>query len=487
MVVDPVRPAAGRRIAANSGYQLASFTARAMGMLGVVFIIARVGGPHQLGIFQFGLTFTGLFPFYWGLPVLIAREVARRPEEARIWAECSVIVTLAIGALCVALFAAGGWLVGASADTGQAIVLAGIGLVIDSVARVQFAVFWAWERMGLETAVTAIQETVLLVGAGVVAAAGGGVRGVLLVFIATRALGAMVAWGILSRRVGGAVIPRTSLAFARKILRQATPFAANDTLTLTYGRADAVMLGMIKGPAAVGLYQAATNLVLNFNVLARSVNHAVYPRMSRAWTDAREQVGRLRDGSLQALALIAIPVTVGSLLLAPEIIRFLYGKKFDQAILTYRLLVIAIPVRMLGNTLSLTLSAADRQTRRTVAVAVAAFCNVGLNLYFIPRWSYVGAATTTLITEGGLFVAYVVLVRQVVGPSRVLRAGVLPAVASLPMIVVALATIRTPMPAPVIAGAAAYGMGLLAIAAFKAGPRGRHPRALLTALVRSGT
>ena len=51
----------------------------------------------------------------------------------------------------------------------------------------------------------------------------------------------------------------------------------NDTLTLTYMRADSVMLGIFKGPVAVGLYQAGTNLVLYFNVLARSINRAALP------------------------------------------------------------------------------------------------------------------------------------------------------------------------------------------------------------------
>jgi O-antigen/teichoic acid export membrane protein len=391
---------------------------------------------------------------------------------------------MAIGAAFVALFAVGARVAGASPDIAESLILAGTGLVIDSVARVEFAVFWAWERMGKETIATVIQEAAMLAAAGVVAAAGGGVREVLFAFIATRGLGAVVAWVMLSRRIGHAIVPRTSFSFAKRILKQATPFAANDTLTLVYGRADAVMLGIIKGPVAVGLYQAATNLVLNFNVLARSVNHAVYPRMSRAWTDARHKVGPLRDGSLKALALIAIPVTIGSLMLAPEILRFLYGPKFDRAILTYRLLVIAIPVRMLGNTLSITLSAADQQTRRTVAVAVAAVANVGLNLYFIPRWSYVGAAITTLITEGGLFVAYLVLVRRVAGPSKLVKAIAPPVVASLPLVAVTLTMLRTPMPAPVIAGALAYGIGLIGIGVLRAGRGSRDPRALLTALVR---
>ena len=42
---------------------------------------------------------------------------------------------------------------------------------------------------------------------------------------------------------------------------------------------------MWKGPVPVGLYQAATNLVLHFNVVPRSINRALFPRMGRAWPD----------------------------------------------------------------------------------------------------------------------------------------------------------------------------------------------------------
>jgi O-antigen/teichoic acid export membrane protein len=476
------------RLAKNSGWQLASYAARAASGLAVIFILARASGPHGLGIYQFALTFSQMVPFYWGLTTLTAREVARTPQDARRWSECGALVTLLIGAAVLALFAGGGRVIGVDPITLDAVVLAGIGLVLDAVSRVWFCVFWAWERMKLESICTAVQETTLVAGAAAIAVAGGGVRGMLWMYIASRGIGVAISWMVLTRRLGGPIIPRTSIAFAKKILRMATPFAANDTLTLIYGRADAVMLGMIKGPAAVGLYLAATNLVLNFNILARSVNHAIYPRMSRAWTQARERVGKLRDAALHGLALIAIPATVGSLLIAPEILRFLYGSKFDRAILAYRILALAIPVRMLGNTLSLTLSATDRQTRRTVGVLIAAIGNVGLNLYFIPRWSYLGAAMTTLITETALFIAYLAMVREVAGPSRLVRAIAGPTLACVPLTIVVLAMASAPMPAPVAGGALAYGVGLLAIAAVKAGrARRRDPRALITALVGSGS
>lgn len=485
-ITTPIEGKAGMRMAKNSGWQLASFVARAVGGLAVIFILARSGGPRGVGIYQFGITVGTLIPFYWGFPVLIAREVARRPQDARKWAECGAAVTLLIGAASTLIVGAGGRFLGMEAPLLDATVMACAGLVIDSVARIWFSVFWAWERMGLEALATWVQELALVAGSAAVAVAGGGVLEMLAVFIISRIVGTGMAWVIISRRLGHPVLPKTSPAFAWSALKQATPFAANNTLTLIYARVDTLMMGA-KGPTAVGLYQAAKNLVQNFNILARSVGHAIYPRMARAWQNARERVGVLRNASLSSLALIAIPATIGSLLLAPEILRFLYGAKFDRAILTYRILVVAIPVRMLGNTLSLTLSATNREKSRTVAVAVAAGGNVLLNLIFIPRWSYVGAAIAALITEVGLFVAYDIMVRTVAGPSRLVRAVTVPMLACVPMAVVVMAMSSAPMPVPIVGGALAYGVGLLAIAALRTRRGGRDPKALLTAIVGTGS
>ena len=84
-----------------------------------------------------------------------------------------------------------------------------------------------------------------------------------------------------------------------------------------------MLLGLWKGPVSIGLYQAATNLVLYFNVVPRSINRALFPRMGRAWPDRPADFRRLWTLSLRLVALIGVPVTVGSLLLAPRTIDFL--------------------------------------------------------------------------------------------------------------------------------------------------------------------
>jgi O-antigen/teichoic acid export membrane protein len=378
----------------------------------------------------------------------------------------------------------GAVLVGAPAATVQAIGIAALGMAFDGIARVEFAMFWAWERMELETLVTGVQEAVYLVGTAVFLALGGGPITALAVFAGSRAVGAAWSWGIVGRRLGGLPWPRAERGSLRGTIAACTPFAISDTLALTYARFDSVMLGIWKGPVPVGLYQSATNLVLYFNVVSRSLNRALYPRMGRAWPDRPTEFGRLRDISMRLVALVSIPVTVGSLLLAPRTLEFLYGRSFLPAVLTYQLLILIIPVRMVGNTISLCLAATDRQRARTIAVTVTAAANVGLNVYFIQRWSYLGAAVTSVICETGLLIAYAIILRKVTGPSELLRSNAWPLLAAVPMAVVILVTSHLPFLVSAVAGGLAYAAAVGALALVRAtGDDRRRPGRALAALV----
>jgi O-antigen/teichoic acid export membrane protein len=139
---------------------------------------------------------------------------------------------------------------------------------------------------------------------------------------------------------------------------------------------------------------------------------------------------------------------------------------------------------MAGNTISLSLAATDRQHARMYAVLGAAVLNVGLNLYFIPRWSYLGAAETTVICETTVLIAYGLILRRVTGPSELFRAHFWPSLACLPLAAAVLLTGRQAWLVSVVAGALAYAVGLLVLAALRApGTARRNPvRAVATLL-----
>jgi O-antigen/teichoic acid export membrane protein len=258
------------------------------------------------------------------------------------------------------------------------------------------------------------------------------------------------------------------------VLRQSTPFAADDLLSMAYVRADSLLLGLMKGQAAVGLYQAGTNLVLNCNVLARMLNNALYPRMSRCWPDQLDRLRRLRVASLRLLAVVGLPISVAALLLADRLIPAVYGDGFGAAVFCFQLLALVIPLRMLGHTLGTTLTAADAQTWRTWGVTAAAVGNVGLNLLLVPSLSYLGSAWATVITELGLLVAYSLMVARRTGSSGLLEALGVPAAACLPMAAVLVLLGGTPLVVAAAGGALAYLAALVALLALR--PAGGHRR-----------
>lgn len=476
----------GRLVARNTGAQVVAFAARALAGLVAVVLVARQGGPHELGVFQFGLTLSQIFGFAVGLGLanLITREVARDPGRSRDWIGMGVFVALTAGAMVTVALAVGMRFSGRPHDIVVAVSLAAVALAFDTVGRLEFAAFEGWERMWLEAGATSLQEAAFVAGTVAMLLTGHGAAGVLVAYVGSRMLGALTGWVIASWHLHGPVAPKPPLSFLRATLRRTVPFALDDALSLTYIRIDAVLLGFIKGPDPVGLYQAATNLVLYLNILARVLNTALYPRMSKAWPNP-VRLGRWRDASLQLLGLISVPAMIGSLLLAHQTFDFIYTSKFDAAVRTYQVLALVIAIRMLGHTLGTSITAANHQTQRTIVVAAAAFTNTALNLYFIPRWSYLGAAITTAITETGVFVAYVVLARRFINRSKLLEAVVLPGLACLPMIAVVLALRNhVNLLVTIGAGACAYGVGVAVVGAvlIPASAR-RHPRTALRALI----
>jgi O-antigen/teichoic acid export membrane protein len=469
------RPTA-RAVAAGSTWQLVTFLARFVGGFAAVVAVARSGGPRDLGTMQLALTVAGLLMTFvgLGLPNLIAREIARSPGESRTWIESTVFAAMLGGTALTLLAVALPRLVGVSAPAMTPYVLAVASLGFDASARVFFAAFWGWERMHLESIATWLQEGSYLAGTLVVVSNGGGVDGVLACYLGSRAVGAMSGWLLASRWLGTALQPRPHGKFLRAVLRQSPPFAADDLLSMAYVRADSLLLGLMKGQAAVGLYQAGTNLVLNCNVLARMLNNALYPRMSRCWPDQLDRLRRLRVASLRLLAVVGLPISVAALLLADRLIPAVYGDGFGAAVFCFQLLALVIPLRMLGHTLGTTLTAADAQTWRTWGVTAAAVGNVGLNLLLVPSLSYLGSAWATVITELGLLVAYSLMVARRTGSSGLLEALGVPAAACLPMAAVLVLLGGTPLVVAAAGGALAYLAALVALLALR--PAGGHRR-----------
>ncbi|MCP4417910.1 MAG: flippase [Chloroflexi bacterium] len=290
-------------------------------------------------------------------------------------------------------------------------------LLIDCMAQVIGALFNGLERMELGAIIIIVQEVAFLLFGGTVLLIGLPFLWLFVVYVPSRLAGLLVAL-VLYRRVAGQPLRfRFDPRFAAFLLRNAAPYAANMALGPVYLRIDVLMLSYYQGSVAVGLYEAAATIFYRFNILARMFNNALMPLMAREYETEAKRIRKYVNAAAKYQVALGIPLTLLCLFLGRQLITAVYGPSFAGAGIVFTLLATIITLRFLDNTLATTLTAVNMQSYRSLIVAFAAVINIALNLYMIPRYSFLGAAISTIVTEICFCVGlYIVLSRRIKQP-----------------------------------------------------------------------
>ncbi|NUP53915.1 MAG: flippase [Catenulispora sp.] len=461
-------PAARKRkegILASSFWQLTSFLARMSGTFVAGQLIFRFGGGEAAGKFAVAQTVAMItYTFMcWGIPNLLTRTLTREPDQAPVWLESTVFLALACGALWTALFVPVWLLCGGGPDTGTAVALSIMASAFDAVGRLVFSAFWAFDRMRLEALATWIQELTFLVSAVVILELRRGPAIVLVAFWLTRVLGAAVGWYHACRLTRRLLVPRPHGRFLVPLFRGALTFAAGDVGSTLYTRQGWLVLEAVKGTAAVGLYNVGASLVFQLNILARMINNAIFPRMARAWPARPATLCGLRDVAMRAQGVLGVPLAVGGALVSGQLLVFMGGHKAAPAAHCMMVLALVIPVRMLSHTIGTAMTAVNHQRERSTTTMWAVFVNLGASLALVPRFSYDGAASATLITETFLLGVNATQLRGWIGASALSGALATPALATIPMALGLLASQHWPFPARMVLAAVLYTPTLIGV------------------------
>lgn len=162
---------------------------------------------------------------------------------------------------------------------------------------------------------------------------------------------------------------------------------------------DTLLLFAMKGAAAVGIYAVAYK-VLEVTIFAGSYfASALKPSLSKYIISDKTKVANILSKSFLIMLFISMPVAVISIVYAKEIILFLSNEEFVSGSGALILLSATLPFVYLDVLLGEILIASDeRKLLIKIAVFVLAL-NLILNFLLIPRYSFMGAALVTLISE----------------------------------------------------------------------------------------
>jgi O-antigen/teichoic acid export membrane protein len=366
-------------------------------------VYLRLLGRTDVGAYQFLVVFTTYLDTLidFGLNALAAREVSRGSVAASVAFRAVNLLRLAL------------WLIGLplvvvvygpfrhTANLSDDAALAGgifyLALLPSVLAKTATGLLWAAERLDV-TAGVSVVATLLKTALGAIVLFGGlGLVGL----AATSLLTNLVTAGVLT-----ALAPKTGPASraAQPIawVREAWPLFVNQLLQGLFFKIDALLLPGLAGSAAAGVYAAAYKVSEGAGIISSSFTLALFPRLSRD--------GDLSNAyrlALRLLLQVALPLAAMIALLSEPIVAIVGGRDYlpDSAV-ALSILICYLPLSYANGLIQYVLIAAGRQRLLTAAFLAALVFNLLANVALIPRFSYVGAAWVTVLSEVVLLVPF---------------------------------------------------------------------------------
>jgi O-antigen/teichoic acid export membrane protein len=221
------------------------------------------------------------------------------------------------------------------------------------------------------------------------------------VYLVTSAIG-----GAFALQQGSALwgVPCISFTALWRDAREGTFFSISTSAQTVYNDIDKTMLARLSTFTAAGVYAAAYRIVDTSLTPVRALVSAAYPRLFRIGTEGIDATYGYAKSLIRKTVIYGAADFIGLLLIAP-LLPHILGPKYASVAPAIRLLALIPVMRCVHWFLADALSGANEQILRTIVQVGVALLNFGLNLAILPRWSWVGAAWTSLASDAALMIA----------------------------------------------------------------------------------
>lgn len=185
----------------------------------------------------------------------------------------------------------------------------------------------------------------------------------------------------------------------RNWIASVLPMALIAGMHLINKHTDVLMLGWFLTPEDVGRYAVAAQGAMLVVFGLNAANMVVSPHFARLYVQGDlVRLQRLVTVSARAIFAVALPTVLLLVFAGEQLLRIVFGEAYTHASSALAILALGQLVNATMGSVGflLTMTGHEREVARGVAIAAA--CNVGLNLFLIPPYGLEGAAIATAVS-----------------------------------------------------------------------------------------
>ena len=381
----------------------------------IIIYAARILGAAEYGVFSYVLSLAGFFTIFADLGVspLLTREIAGRPDKrATYFASAFWLknILLAITAVLI-IFAAPKF---SNIEAAVALLpFVALLVLFDNFRDFTFAYFRGIEKMEREAILTVIMNTAIAVAGFIILRFYQTAGALLFSYIASVAILSVVAFYFVKNFIKG-IFKNFDKEIFKQFFHDCWPLAFSGLFGIFMLNIDIVMLGWWRTAEEIGYYSASQRIVQILYTLPAILASAIFPAAARFIKQNETEKARgLSEKSMTFLYLIAIPLTIGGIILGVPIIKFVFGEEYLPASASFQILIATLLIHFPGAILGNLIMAHNQQKRLVKYVAIGSASNIVFNVLLIPPFGIVGSAIATLISQFAYFTPVWFKIKQI--------------------------------------------------------------------------
>jgi O-antigen/teichoic acid export membrane protein len=248
-----------------------------------------------------------------------------------------------------------------------------------------------------------IFEKILITGAGIIILlTGHGVIALCLVFLASGAISTLIST-VFVHRYFFRIKLSFNFSFSRDLVRSSLPFGVSLFLGMIYNSIGIIILSKMQPAEVVGWFSAGERLLRFTGILPTILSIALFPALSREMGQSKERFADLFTKGFKYSSFLAIPMVAGITILAPTIVRILFGPEYTNTTGVLQILAWVAGLIFFNIFLAALFKAANYQKLFVKIQVAAVVLNLILNLVLIHYFAHIGASIAMLATEGMIF------------------------------------------------------------------------------------
>jgi O-antigen/teichoic acid export membrane protein len=191
---------------------------------------------------------------------------------------------------------------------------------------------------------------------------------------------------------------------------------SNSVVTTIYLVFDTIILGFLTSDQYVGYYSASMRISKLSLAVIGALSAVLLPRLTMAFQSKNfDEAGMLLNKSMNFVVFLSVPIAFGTLCVSKEIILLFAGDQYLPAVASLQALCFIVVLVGIAQVFShQILLPLHLEKKILYASIIGVVVSLGLNFTLIPMFKHVGAAISSVATEGIVTVILFFFVRKAI-------------------------------------------------------------------------